>query len=49
LQLFLVLITVALGYFVGIRVAAIFPIVIVPAVISLARVFGSKKMENTNF
>jgi hypothetical protein len=37
------LITIPLGFFVSIQVAAIFPIVIVPGVITLARVFGSSK------
>ena len=34
------LITILLGYFVSIQVAAIFPVIIVPAVISLARVLA---------
>jgi uncharacterized membrane protein len=45
------LIAILTGYFVSIQVAGIFPVIIVPAVISLARVFGSMndKMESTNF
>jgi hypothetical protein len=44
------LITILLGYFVSIQVAGIFPVIIGPAVISLARVFGSmkEKTEGTN-
>jgi hypothetical protein len=44
-------IAILIGYFVSIQVAGIFPVIIVPVVISLARVFGSMndKMESTNF
>jgi hypothetical protein len=43
------LITIPLAFFVSIQVAAIFPVIIVAAMVLLSKVFGSKKeMENTN-
>ena len=44
------LITIAIAFFVSIQIASIFPVTIVPAVVLLAKAFGSKKTrrENTN-
>ena len=44
------LITILLGYFVSIQIAGIFPVILSPAVISLARMLGSmkEKTEGTN-
>jgi len=41
----LYIITIAIAFFIGIRVAVIFPVIIVPAMILLAgrKVFGSEK------
>jgi len=46
----LYLITTAIAFFVSIQVAFIFPVIIAPAMVVLAKVFGSKKKrrENTN-
>jgi uncharacterized membrane protein len=45
----LYLITVAIAFFVSIQVAGIFPIIIVPVMALLAKVFGSKmRRENTS-
>jgi uncharacterized membrane protein len=41
------LITTAIAFFISIRVAAIFPIIIVPGMVLLARVFGSKKRRES--
>jgi uncharacterized membrane protein len=41
------LITIALGFLVSIKVAAMFPIIIVPAVILLAKMFRSKTKKET--
>lgn len=41
------LITIAIAFFLSIYIASIFPVIIVPAMIVLARVFGSKKIKNT--
>lgn len=43
------LITIAIAFFVSIQVAAIFPVIIVAAMVLLSKAFGSKKRrENTN-
>ena len=41
------LITTAIAFFISIRVAAIFPIIIVPGMVLLARVYGSKKRRES--
>jgi uncharacterized membrane protein len=42
----LYLISIGIGFFGNIRLAIIFPVVIVPAMVLLSRMFGSKKKEN---
>jgi uncharacterized membrane protein len=42
----LYLISIGIGFFGNIRLAVIFPVIIVPAVVLLSRMFGSKKKEN---
>ena len=45
----LYIITIGIAFFISVKIAVVFPVIIVPAMISLAKVFGSKKRrENTN-
>jgi len=46
---FIYLITIPLAFFISIKFASIFPIIIAPAAVLLAKVFSSKKrIENRN-
>lgn len=42
------LVTIAIAFFLSIYLASTFPVIIIPTMIVLARVFGSKKIKNTN-
>jgi hypothetical protein len=49
----LYVITIAVAFFVNVQVASIFPIIIVPTMVSLAKIFGYKmkkrrRKENTS-
>jgi uncharacterized membrane protein len=44
----LYIVTIGIAFFVSIRIAAIFPVIIVPAMVLLSRVFGSKKNRKKN-